>query len=62
LNDASKTLDAIAARPASPQQQQELVNLQRRVRVATEQLNETSTRLAEALKRPVTNGRDRTLR
>jgi phospholipid/cholesterol/gamma-HCH transport system substrate-binding protein len=62
VHDAAKTLDAIAARPTSPQQQQDLANLQRKVRVVTDQLNETSTRLAEALKRPGTNGRDRTLR
>jgi phospholipid/cholesterol/gamma-HCH transport system substrate-binding protein len=62
LHDTLKTMDAIAARPASAQQQQEILQLQQHVRMLTDQLSETSTRLADALKRPVGNGRERTLR
>ncbi len=57
LRDACKTLEAMAARPASQEQQQEMVQLQQTVRMLTGQLNETSTRLAEALKRPNAGGR-----
>jgi phospholipid/cholesterol/gamma-HCH transport system substrate-binding protein len=60
LRDATKTLDALAARPANPQQQQEIQELQQRVLVLTKQLGETSQRLAEALH--PTNGRDRVRR
>ena len=59
LHDAVKTLEAMSARPATPQQQQEILQLQQNVRMLTDQLNETSTRLAEALKRPAGNGRER---
>jgi phospholipid/cholesterol/gamma-HCH transport system substrate-binding protein len=62
LRDAVKTLEAMAARPVSAQQQQEALQLQQHVRMLTDQLSETSTRLADALKRPVTNGRERTIR
>ena len=47
LRDTVKTIEAMAARPATQQQQQELVQLQQRVAVLTDQLSETSTRLAE---------------
>lgn len=57
LRDAVKTLEAMAARPANAQQQQEMLQLQESVRMLTNQLNETSTRLAEALKRPTAGGR-----
>jgi phospholipid/cholesterol/gamma-HCH transport system substrate-binding protein len=57
LRDAVKTLEAMAARPTTPEQQQEILHLQESVRVLTNQLNETSTRLAESLKRPATGGR-----
>jgi phospholipid/cholesterol/gamma-HCH transport system substrate-binding protein len=62
LHDAVKTLDALASRPSSPQQQQEILQLQQHVRMLTDQLGETSTRLADALRRPAGNGRERTLR
>jgi phospholipid/cholesterol/gamma-HCH transport system substrate-binding protein len=62
LHDTIKTLNLIVARPATPQQQQEIARLERQVRVLTEQLNETSTRLAEALKRSGGNGRERATR
>ena len=62
LRDATKTLEAMSARPANAQQQQQLMALERDVRMKTDQLNEISARLAEALKRPGTGGRERTLR
>jgi len=57
LRDAVKTLETMAARPATQQQQQEMLQLQQNVRMLADQLNETSTRLAEALKRPTAGGR-----
>jgi phospholipid/cholesterol/gamma-HCH transport system substrate-binding protein len=57
LRDAVKTLEAMAARPATQQQQQEMLQLQQSVRMLTDQLNETSSRLAEAMKRPTAGGR-----
>ncbi len=57
LKDAVKTLEAMAARPATQQQQQEVLQLQQSVRMLTDQLNETSARLAEAMKRPASGGR-----
>ena len=62
LRDTLKTIEAMAARPATQQQQQELFQLQQRAGMLTDQLNETSTRLAEALKRPVGNGREQRIR
>jgi len=62
LSDALKTLQAMSARPATQQQQDEMLQLQQNVRMLTNQLSETSTRLAEALKRPTTNGRERVIR
>ena len=62
LHDTLKTIEMMAARPASNQQQQELLQLQQHLRILTDQLNETSTRLAEAIKRPVGNGRERMIR
>jgi phospholipid/cholesterol/gamma-HCH transport system substrate-binding protein len=62
LHDATKTLATVSAQAASQQQQAELAQLQQNVRMLTDQLSETSTRLAEALKRPVSNGRERVVR
>jgi phospholipid/cholesterol/gamma-HCH transport system substrate-binding protein len=62
LRDAVKTLETLSARPATQQQQEEIVALQQNVRMLTGQLSETSTRLAEALKRPVTGARERVTR
>jgi phospholipid/cholesterol/gamma-HCH transport system substrate-binding protein len=59
LRDAVKTLEAMAARPTSPQQQQEVLQLEQNVRILANQLSETSTRLAEALKQPTAGGRIR---
>jgi phospholipid/cholesterol/gamma-HCH transport system substrate-binding protein len=62
LRDTLKTMEAMAARPTSAQQQQELLQLQQSVRMLTDQLSETSTRLAEALKRSGGNGREQRVR
>jgi phospholipid/cholesterol/gamma-HCH transport system substrate-binding protein len=62
LRDTVKTIDAMAVRPATQQQQQELLQLQQRVSTLTDQLSETSTRLAEALKRPVSGRGDQRIR
>jgi phospholipid/cholesterol/gamma-HCH transport system substrate-binding protein len=62
LNDATKTLQAMSARPATREQQEEMVQLQQNVRVLTNQLNDLSARLAEGLKRPGGGGRDRATR
>jgi phospholipid/cholesterol/gamma-HCH transport system substrate-binding protein len=60
LRDATKTLEALATRATNPQQQQEIQQLQQQVLKLTNQLGETSHRIAEAI-RP-SNGRDRTRR
>ncbi len=57
LRDATKTLEMLSARPATQQQQDEIVQLQQHVHMLTNQLSDTSTRLAEALKRPGPSGR-----
>jgi phospholipid/cholesterol/gamma-HCH transport system substrate-binding protein len=63
LHDSVKTLEAMSAQPATPQQQEELRQLRQRVQMLTEQMSELSTRMAEGLKRPAGNGRsERTLR
>lgn len=62
LNDAAKTLQAMSARPATPQQQEEIAQLQRNVQSLTSNLNELSARLAEGLKPSPRGGRDRTVR
>ncbi len=60
LRDATKTLETLATRTTDPQAQQEIQQLHQRVIVLTQQLNETSQRLAESLKQ--SNGRERRLR
>jgi phospholipid/cholesterol/gamma-HCH transport system substrate-binding protein len=57
LRDAARTLETLASRTSDPQQQQEVQQLRQRVLVLTNQLNETSQRLAESLKQA--NGRER---
>jgi phospholipid/cholesterol/gamma-HCH transport system substrate-binding protein len=57
LRDAVKTLDTMSARPANAQQQQDLQQLQQRVLILTNQLGETSQRLAESLHQ--SKGRER---
>jgi len=51
LNDALKTLDAVMAKAATPEQQEELAQAQRNVKVMYERLNQMSQLLAEALKK-----------
>jgi phospholipid/cholesterol/gamma-HCH transport system substrate-binding protein len=60
VRDAVRTLELMMGRPANPQQQDEIQQLQQRVLILTNQLNETSKRLAESLQQP--NGRDRVRR
>ncbi len=60
LHDAAKTLEALATRPANPQQQQDIQQLQQKILLLHNQLGETSQRLAEAIK--ATNGRERVRR
>ena len=60
LRDAIKTLETMMARPATPQQQQEIQQLFQKSLMMTTQLNDTSQRLAESLKQPA--GRDGRLR
>ena len=59
LRDAIKTLETLSARSTTVQQQQEVQQLQQSLRVLTQQLNESSQRLADSLK-PV--GRERVRR
>jgi phospholipid/cholesterol/gamma-HCH transport system substrate-binding protein len=62
LHDTVKTLEIMAASAQAPQQQQEILQLQQRANMLTRQLSETSTSLAEALKRPSAGGRERAIR
>jgi phospholipid/cholesterol/gamma-HCH transport system substrate-binding protein len=57
LHDSVKTLEAMSSRPATPQQQEELRQLQQKVQMVSEQMSDLSTRMAEGLKRPAGNGR-----
>jgi phospholipid/cholesterol/gamma-HCH transport system substrate-binding protein len=58
LTDAVKTLDTLATRTNDAKQQQEIQQLQQRVLVLTNQLKDTSQRLAESLKQ-TSGGRER---
>ena len=62
LHDTLKTIEMMAARPSSPDQQQELLQVQQRLRVLTDQMNATSRSLSEALTRSGGNGREQRLR
>ncbi len=59
LNDAIKTLETVRLQVKSPEQQQEVLQLQQRALALTESLGQTSARLAEGLKRPVDASRRR---
>ncbi len=59
LRDAIKTLETLSARPTTAQQQQEVQQLQQSLRVLTNQLNESSQRLADSLKPNVRERRQR---
>ncbi len=50
LNDAIKTLEAMQAKARTPEQRQELVQVERNVIAVTEKLGQTSQFLAESLK------------
>ncbi len=50
LRDTLKTLEALRSRPASPEQQREIAQLQQNVQMLTGQLNQISARLADSLK------------
>jgi phospholipid/cholesterol/gamma-HCH transport system substrate-binding protein len=60
LHDAAKTLEALASRPATPEQRREIQELHQRIAVLNNQLGETSQRIAEAIRQ--TNGRERARR
>lgn len=62
LHDTIKTIEIMAARATTPQQQQEVLQLQQHVRFLADQLNETSARLAEGFQKPGVKGRDRAIR
>lgn len=57
LRDAVKTLEALSARPSTPQQQKEIDELRQRIVVLSNQLGTTSRQLAESLHQ--SNGRER---
>ncbi len=59
LNDAVKTLQSVRAQPRTPDQQQEVLQLQQKAMALTEQLGQTSALLAEGLKRPADANRRR---
>jgi phospholipid/cholesterol/gamma-HCH transport system substrate-binding protein len=59
LNDAIKTLESVQAQVKTPEQQQEILQLQQKALALTERLGQTSALLAEGLKRPVDTGRRR---
>ncbi len=63
LHDSIKTLEAMSSQPATPQQQEELRQLQRKVLTVSEQMSDLSARMAEGLKRSTGGGRgERTIR
>jgi phospholipid/cholesterol/gamma-HCH transport system substrate-binding protein len=62
LHDTLKKLEVMSARAGTPQQQQEINQLQQKFLILTGQQSELSARLAEALKRPAAGGRDRLTR
>ena len=59
LNDLIKTLEAMKARAKTEDQQQEVVQLEQKILLVSERLNQTSQLLAEGLKKPVAIGRNR---
>ncbi len=58
LDDAAKTLEALQARPASPQQGEEIALIRRQVAEVTARLGDMSTQLTDAMRNPAaTRGR-----
>jgi phospholipid/cholesterol/gamma-HCH transport system substrate-binding protein len=62
LHDSIKKLESLSALAQTRQQQEQIIQLHQNVRMLTNELNETSSRLADALKRPVPSGRERATR
>jgi phospholipid/cholesterol/gamma-HCH transport system substrate-binding protein len=62
LHDTIKTIETMAARANTQQQQQELTQLLRHARAMAETMNETSARLAEGFQKPGVKVRERTIR
>ena len=52
LHDAIKTLEVVQAQVKTPDQQQEVLQLQQRAMAISDRLGQTSALLAEGLKRP----------
>jgi phospholipid/cholesterol/gamma-HCH transport system substrate-binding protein len=59
LNDTVKTIEIMQASVRTPEQQQQILQLQQRALALTEGLGRTSSVLAEALKTPIDTGRRR---
>ena len=59
LNDAIKTIESVQAQVKTPEQQQEVLQLQQKALALTERLGQTSALLAEGLKRPADTTRRR---
>jgi phospholipid/cholesterol/gamma-HCH transport system substrate-binding protein len=59
LHDAIKTLELVQAQVKTPDQQQEVLQLQQRAMAISERLGQTSALLAEGLKRPADGTRRR---
>ena len=59
LNDLIKTLEAMKARAKTEDQQQEVVQIEQKILLVSERLNQTSQLLAEGLKKPAAVGRNR---
>jgi phospholipid/cholesterol/gamma-HCH transport system substrate-binding protein len=59
LNDAIKTLETVQLQIKTPEQQQEVLQLQQKALALTERLGQTSALLAEGLKRPLDASRRR---
>jgi phospholipid/cholesterol/gamma-HCH transport system substrate-binding protein len=52
IRDSLETVQALQAKPMTPDQQKDFVQLQQSIQMIAQQLNETSSRLAESLKQP----------
>jgi phospholipid/cholesterol/gamma-HCH transport system substrate-binding protein len=59
LNDAAKTLQTLMAQVKTPEQRQEVLQLEQRVIGLADGLGQTSAMLAEAMKKPVDAGKRR---
>jgi phospholipid/cholesterol/gamma-HCH transport system substrate-binding protein len=59
IRDSLETVQALRAKPMSAEQQKDLAQLQQSIQMMSQQLNETSQRLAESLKQPDKGSRRR---